>query len=124
MALLQVGIYYNSLFHTLTRTCATCPHGEVCSTGDTPQPVYKSLQVLKAELQGNVMTIAHLVESQMQPSMAECMECFNRGYGSTVTTTDFRLTLPDVFPVMAGRERVGSLTPQTYAQYAACSGLL
>lgn len=90
--------------------------------------MYKSLQLLKAELKGNVMTIAQLVESQLKPSTAECIECFNKGYASEVVTTDFRLALPDVFPVMAGRERVGSLTPWTDAQYAAfskpCFGIL
>ena len=101
-------------------TSATCPNSAVCCAGDSPQPVYTSLQILKAELKGNVMTIAHLVESQMQPSMAECIECVNKRCASTVTTTDFRLSLPGVFPVMAGRERVGSLTPWTFAQYAAC----
>lgn len=124
VALLQVETYYSSLFYTSTRTQASCPNSANCLTGDTPQPVLKSMQLLKAKLTSGAVTIAQLVESSMQPSFAECIECSNQGCVNSVTTTDFRLSLPDVMPVMAGRERVSTLTAWTHAQAAACLGLI
>lgn len=81
------------------------------------------MQLLKAKLTGDAVSIAQLVEGQMQPSFADCVECSKKGLTDSVTTTDFRLSLPDVMPVMAGRERVSTLTASTHAQAAACLGL-
>ena len=122
VALLQVDSYYSSLMYTSTRTKASCPNSANCLTGDTLQPVLKSMQLLKAKLTGDAVTIAQLVESSMQPSFAECIECSKQGCINSVTTTDFRLSLPDVMPVMAGRERVSTLTAWTHAQAVACLG--
>ena len=123
VAVLQMDTYYGSLLHTSTRTKATCTNSAKCCTGDTLQPVLKSMQLLKAKLMGDAFSIAQLVEGQMQPSSADCVECSKRGLLNSVTTTDFRLSLPDVMPVMAGRERVSTLTAWTNAQAAVCLGL-
>ena len=108
VALLQVDTYYSSLLYTSTRTKATCTNSAQCFTGATVQPVLKSMQLLKAKLMGDSVSIAQLVEGQMQPSFADCVECCKKGLVDSVTTTDFRLSLPAVMPVMAGRERVST----------------
>ena len=104
---MQVLTFYSGLFGTAVQTAVKCSTEGCCVGGQ--QDVGVSIFNPKYRLIGDVMSIPAMVEVQMKPDLADCNMCTPLGLKDTISNTDHRLALPDVYPLMVGRESVSPL---------------